>query len=118
MMARFSSLFLLFASVAAVADVTFLWDAVTGAEIYPFFCEDTPLDGGPYTPLATPTQTQITVTDAQLGIGVEKECWVRAALADGSRESADSNHIVFANPGPYQRIQILSPPNTITVDIQ
>ena len=81
----------------AQRSVTLVWDGVIGAEIYPVFCERTPIGTGPYTAIAKPSTTQVDLTEKEMPVGVEMECWVRAALADGSRESSDSNHITHTN---------------------
>ena len=102
----------------AMADGIATWGFVQGAEKYPFFCIPVPIGAGPFTPIAEPTTETLVITDAQLPIGVEHECWVRAAKADGSEESPDSNHVMVTNPGPYQVIYTLTAPGGITIQLQ
>ena len=108
---------LLFVSLGASGEIVFTWDAVTGADGYRFYCEPTPLAGGPYTPDGTIVAPEVTF-DAEpfLPVGEEQECWVTAYNA--TTESADSNHYVLTNPGPFQVIQTLTPPGSISFTIQ
>ena len=106
---------LLLVSLSASGEILFTWDPVTGADGYRFYCEPTPLAGGPYTP---DNSTAETTFDAEpfLPVGEQQECWVTAY--DATTESADSNHYVLTNPGPFQVIQTLTPPASVSFTIQ
>ena len=108
---------LLLVSLSASGEILFTWDPVTGADGYYFYCEPTPLAGGPYTPDETIVAPEVTF-DAEpfLPVNVQHECWVTAY--DAATESADSNHYVLTNPGPFQVIQTLTPPGNISFTIQ
>jgi len=109
-------LFLL-VSLSASGEILFTWDPVTEAEGYRFYCEPTPLAGGTYTPDGTVVAPEVTF-DAEpfLPVGEQQECWVTAYNTE--TESADSNHYVLTNPGPFSVIQTLTPPGNISFTIQ
>jgi hypothetical protein len=105
---------LLFASAAAFGEIPVTWDEVLGATGYRIYCETRPLSGGPYTPDFDVPLPPVDIESAA-PVGVQTECWVTAY--DATQESAESNHIVFTNPGPLQVIEMLTPPAQIDFSI-
>ena len=115
-MKTFSAVLLL-VSLNVSGEILFTWDPVTTADGYRFYCEPTPLAGGPYTPDGSIAVPEVTF-DAEpfLPVGEQQECWVTAYNTE--TESFDSNHYVLINPGPFSVIQTLTPPGNISFTIQ
>jgi len=99
---------------AAAGAVNVTWDEVPAAEGYRVYCEPTPLSGGPYTADFDVVAPPVDIESAT-PVGVQHECWVTAY--DMTGESADSNHIRLTNPGPFQVIEMLTPPGQIEFSI-
>ena len=105
---------LLFASTVAIGEINVTWDTVPGATGYRLYCEPTPLPVGPYTPDFEVPLPPVDIESAA-PVGTPVECWVTAYNTE--TESADSNHIVLTNPGPFQVIEMLTPPAQIDFSI-
>jgi hypothetical protein len=107
--------FLMLASAGASGAINLTWDPVPAATGYYVYCEPQPLSGGPYTP-GQSVITEFADVEAQIPALETRECWVTAY--DATSESADSNHLVITNPGPFQVIETLSPPGNMSWEIQ
>jgi hypothetical protein len=98
----------------AMAAINVTWDIVEAATGYKVYCEATPIGAGPYVADFTVQAPPVDI-EAAAPVNVQTECWITAYAA--AAESADSNHIVFTNPGPFQVIQMLTPPSTVNFQI-
>jgi hypothetical protein len=109
-----SAVVLSLAAGAAVGAINVTWDTVPGASGYRLYCEPAPLSGGPYTADFEVPAPPVDIESAAPA-GVPTECWVTAY--DATQESADSNHLRLTNPGPFQVIEMLTPPAQIDFSI-
>lgn len=105
---------LMMTAIPAVAEINVTWDTVPAADGYKMYCEPTPVGAGPYTADFTVPAPPVDIEAAAL-VGVQTECWVTAYNADS--ESADSNHLRLTNPGPFQVIETLTPPGSVSFEI-
>ena len=102
------------AAFSAGAAPTLMWDPSSGAEGYRVYCGPTPI-------AAAPVAIDAGVTPSidmagTLANGTEYECWV-TAYAD-TRESGQSNHLVFTPAPPPVTVIIPGVPKSFTIKFE